>query len=83
MPSMQVTVRLFAAMREAAGQSSVIVEGLDPSSTIADLRRQLESLHPELAGHVSLAAIDGEYVDEANQIGEAREVALIPPVSGG
>lgn len=81
---MQVVVRLFALAKERAGRPEVQVELLEPA-TVADLKRALSSVHPELAPLVPnlMIAVDAEYADDSQPILPGAEVAAIPPVSGG
>ena len=80
---MRVRVRLFAGLRERAGAGELELE-LAPASTVADLKRALEARVPALAPLAGVrVALDRTYASEDASIGDAREVALIPPVSGG
>ena len=81
---MQLSVRLFAALRERAGTDELRLDGLPDGATVADLKRELLARFPELRSldHVR-AAVGNAYVDEASTLREGDEVALIPPVSGG
>jgi sulfur-carrier protein len=75
-------VRVFAALRELAGASTVEVE----ASTVGELLDRLSArLGPQFdrimaAGRV---VIDGEPADRDRSIAPGAEVALLPPVSGG
>jgi molybdopterin converting factor subunit 1 len=75
---------MFAAAREMAGASEAVVD-LPGGATLADLRSALADLHPRLAPLLgrSLVAINGQYADDACELQESDEVAVIPPVSGG
>ena len=81
---MTVQVRLFAALREAAGNRSLAVE-LAPGATIQEMREAVALACPALRPLLENAAvaINEEYAasDATLQPGDA--VALIPPVSGG
>ena len=81
---MTLTVRLFARARDLAGADAVSVE-LPAGATAADLRRRLAVQCPRLAGLLerSALAVDDEFADDAQPLDGAREVALLPPVSGG
>ena len=81
---MTLDVRLFAAFRQRLGRSSLRVEVPD-RALVADLRRAVRALHPELSDLAarSMVAVDSEYADDSLVIGPESEVALIPPVSGG
>jgi molybdopterin synthase catalytic subunit/molybdopterin converting factor small subunit len=73
---MQVTVRLFAGLRERAGWSSREID----AATVADVWPAL-GLGDEPAG--LLYAVNRAYVERGHELAEGDEVALIPPVSGG
>jgi MoaE-MoaD fusion protein len=73
---MQVTVRLFAGLRERAGWSSREID----AATVADVWTALE-LGDEPPG--LLYAVNRAYVERSQELAEGDEVALIPPVSGG
>ena len=74
---MRVTVRLFAGLRERAGQSRL---ELDDVATAADVWPRL-GLGDEPPG--LLYAVNREYVERGHALADGDEVALIPPVSGG
>jgi len=73
---MQVTVRLFAGLRERAGWSSREID----AATVADVWPAL-GLGDEPAG--LLYAVNRAYVERGHELADGDEVALIPPVSGG
>jgi molybdopterin synthase catalytic subunit len=81
---MNVSVRVFAGMRECLGKREVEVQ-LQEGSTIADLHDQLAQTYPEVASYLAtiVSAVHEEYVPNEHQLREGDEVALIPPVSGG
>ncbi len=81
---MQVTVKLFAAARQLAGRESVTLE-LDSEATVATLRKALVAQVPDLNALVrhAMIAVNTEYARDDLPLGEADEIALIPPVSGG
>ena len=74
---MRVTVRLFAGVRERAGQSRVELEDVE---RVADVWPKL-GLGDEPPG--LLYAVNREYVERDHALADGDEVALIPPVSGG
>jgi molybdopterin converting factor subunit 1 len=81
---MKVRVKLFAVARELVGRDRVEIE-LPEQPTIGQLRDALAVQMPALAGlarHV-MFAIGTQYADDRAVIGEASDVACIPPVSGG
>jgi MoaE-MoaD fusion protein len=73
----QITVRLFAGLRERAGVSRL---ELDDVARVDDVWARL-GLGDEPAG--LLYAVNREYVDRGQALADGDEVALIPPVSGG
>ena len=79
-----VTVRLFAVLREQAGTSTLDLR-LDDGATVADaiseLRRGPLSGLPDRAPFV--AAVAREYVERDHELTDGDELALVPPVSGG
>jgi MoaE-MoaD fusion protein len=74
-----ITVKLFAALRERAGESEREVE-LDAGARVSDVWRPL-GLGDEPEG--LLYAVNKEYAPPDRRLSEGDEVALIPPVSGG
>lgn len=74
---MQVTVRLFAALRERAGWSERQLDGVE---RVGDVWPAL-ALGEEPAG--LLYAVNREYAQPDRALTNGDEVALIPPVSGG
>jgi molybdopterin converting factor subunit 1 len=76
---MEVTVRLFAMLRERAGASEVTVE-LPEGARVRDALAALG----DLADGVPLVmAVNREYAPEDAPLDPGDELALIPPVSGG
>jgi molybdopterin synthase catalytic subunit len=82
---MQVTVRLFAGLRELLGNE--IEERFEGDSvSLSEFRLALSERHPEFVSHLECAAVavNEEYVRDGDaRIREGDAVALIPPVSGG
>ena len=76
---MQVSIRLFAGLRERAGTGSRRLE-LDDGATVAAVWPAL-GLGKEPSG--LLYAVNKRYAELATALAEGDEVALIPPVSGG
>ncbi|HET8751437.1 MAG TPA: molybdenum cofactor biosynthesis protein MoaE [Gaiellaceae bacterium] len=72
-----VTVRLFAGLRERAGRSRLELEGV---AQVEDVWGALD-LGGEPPG--LLYAVNREYVERGHELADGDEVALIPPVSGG
>jgi MoaE-MoaD fusion protein len=74
-----VRVRLFAGLRERAGESSLDVE-LPEDAVVGDVWPAL-GLGQEPAG--VLYAVNRGYAERSATLSPGDEVALIPPVSGG
>ena len=81
---MRVRVRLFAVLRELAGQDALEID-LPPAATAEDAWRRLVSEQPVLAARrASLAAsVNRRYAPFDTALAEGDEVVFIPPVSGG
>lgn len=76
---MKVRVKLFAGLRERAGDDELLVE-LPDGATTDDL---LDSLGELTAGVRCVVAVNREYAGPGTPISPGDEVALVPPVSGG
>ena len=76
---MEVTVRLFAMLRERAGSGSVTLE-LPEGARVRDA---LDSLSGLADGIPLVMAVNREYASEEQVLDPGDELALIPPVSGG
>jgi molybdopterin synthase catalytic subunit/molybdopterin converting factor small subunit len=75
----EITLRLFAGLRERAGTGRRQLE-LPDGATVADVWPAAD-LGPEPAG--LLYAVNRVYAERGQTLSEGDEVALIPPVSGG
>src|SRR3954453_14907970 len=75
----EVTVKLFAVLRERAGASEVTLELPEGAS----VRDAIDSLADVAAGVPVVMAVNREYADEDVVLSEADELALVPPVGGG
>jgi molybdopterin converting factor subunit 1 len=75
----EVTVRLFAMLRERAGASAVTLE-LPEGARVRDA---LDSLSGLADGVPLVMAVNREYASEEQVLDPGDELALIPPVSGG
>lgn len=76
---MEVTVRLFAMLRERAGASQVTLE-LPDGARVGDA---IAELGPVAEGLPLVMAVNREYAPEDQVLDAGDELALIPPVSGG
>jgi molybdopterin synthase catalytic subunit len=75
----EVTVRLFAILRERAGAGSVTLQLPEGAS----VRDALDSLEGLAEGIPLVMAVNREYASEEQVLDAGDELALIPPVSGG
>jgi sulfur-carrier protein len=85
---MTVTLRYFAWVRERVGHAEEQVELPSHVATIADLIGWLKTRGPEYEHafarpEVIRAALDQMHVKPQAAIGEAKEIAFFPPVTGG
>jgi MoaE-MoaD fusion protein len=76
---MRVSVRLFAGLRERAGQDQLELE-LPDRASVGDA---LAALAPLTGGVRVVMAVNREYADASTPLTTGDELALIPPVSGG
>lgn len=82
---MAARLLFFGKLRDVGADLSVAP---DDAATLGELRVWLERVAPDLAQALAKAkvrfAIDGELVhDDSASIVDAREVAFLPPMSGG
>lgn len=79
-----ITLLLFAQPREVVGSEKLEVQ-LPTGATFADLKCELQNRHAELGPLLASCrfAVDGVMVADSQKVPLAREIALIPPVSGG
>lgn len=83
-PPWQITVRFFAAAREAAGTDARSLP-VEPNALLGCVQTSLLQQHPELRRFASslLWAVDNQYADAAAPLRDGAVVACFPPVSGG
>lgn len=81
---MQITVMLFATLKDLAGVQRIGLE-IEPQTSVQDLKDLLVTRYPGLGPHMSsvLVSINREYAFDEDPIPDEAEVALFPPVSGG
>jgi molybdopterin synthase catalytic subunit len=80
----KVHIRLFASLRELAGQGEVALD-LPDGATAEDAWSVLAAAHPALAprrAHLT-AAVNRRYAAFAEPLRDGDEVVFVPPVSGG
>jgi molybdopterin synthase sulfur carrier subunit len=83
---MKVTVRYFAALREALGPAETVE--LDEGATVGALRERLiarDAAHAAALarGRAVRSALNQQMCDESALLDEGAEVAFFPPVTGG
>jgi MoaE-MoaD fusion protein len=80
----EVEVRLFGGLGDRVGASRITVR-VDDGATVADLLRAVGEAHPEIAPLLvrTNPAVDLEVARPDTPLGDATEVALLPPVAGG
>jgi MoaD family protein len=77
-----VNVRLFAALREIAGDSHVEATGHTVGDVVDDLSARYGGRFAQIA-EVGSFVVNGERASRDTPIADGDEVALLPPVSGG
>lgn len=81
---MQITVKYFAALREATQvtQEALTLPG---SATIADAREAIAVQHPAAARVLPTcaAAVNQAYVASTALLSDGDELVFIPPLGGG
>ena len=78
---MQITVRYFAALREAKGCDEEAVE-VARGTSVDGLYQQIFVASP-LLGLPVMFAVNQAYVSAEHLLSEGDEVAFIPPLGGG
>jgi molybdopterin synthase catalytic subunit len=76
---MDVSIRLFAGLRERAGADEVTLE-LPDGAVVGDALARLQHV---TAGVSVVMAVNREYAAPSTPLHAGDELALIPPVSGG
>jgi MoaD family protein len=79
---MTIRVRLFAALREEAGEPVVEAEGGTAGELADALGLRFGERFAAIAAAGSLV-VNGERAGRDTPVAEGDEVALLPPVSGG
>ena len=81
---MRVEVRYFASLVELTGRTSETLE-VDDGADGRAVWTALVERHPGLSGlgYRPLVAYDMSYADWDTPLGGVREIAFLPPVSGG
>lgn len=83
METVKTRVLLFGIARDIVGDRYLDLD-LNASSNVGDLLTHVRKKYPGFRELSSLlVAVDNEYATEDVPLEGAKEVALIPPVSGG
>jgi sulfur-carrier protein len=78
-----VRVRLFAALREAAGVAEVEVPPADLGALLDGLRERFGERFAAVLGYASVLVDSERRSDPTFRVPDGAEVALLPPFSGG
>ena len=81
---MRVKIRLFARLRDIAGQSELLRE-VPQGASARDVWTLLATEFPELGRYETSvsAAVNEDYAKMTARLADGDEVAFLPPVSGG
>ena len=80
----KLNIKLFAALKDAAGRAEVSLAwrpGMTSRDVLEELRIHFLSM-ASLLPH-SLVAVNGDHAEPARILMPEDEVAVLPPVSGG
>ena len=82
--AMMISVQLFARARELLGAERILL-AVPEEAVVADVRRELARMYPNMAGlvHRSAVAMNDDIVEDHCVVTAGAELALLPPVSGG
>lgn len=82
-----IKVLFFARLREQLNCEQLELELTDDRLTIADVKQQLVTLHPDwqsyLQDNAILNAVNQQMANDNTSISNGDEVAFFPPVTGG
>jgi molybdopterin converting factor subunit 1 len=81
---MNVTVKLFAVLRDQAGVAELRLS-LSDGASVSDAMESVLQLYPTIAPFASrvACAVNLVRVDRQSVLKDGDELALLPPVSGG
>ncbi len=82
---MQISVLLFATLKDVAGKPHLTLALPGEQTTVADVRRALAEQIPAITAHLdsAIAAVNEEYAFPSDLVKGGDNVAFFPPVSGG
>ena len=81
---MQVEIRLFATLKDKAGQDRIQVDVAEPA-TVAALSVAIGEKYPQLVAglNASIVSVNQAFASDDTAVNENDEIAIFPPVSGG
>jgi molybdopterin synthase sulfur carrier subunit len=81
----QITVRLFARLRDLAGEAEWREDLAASAVTVADLWQAATRRHPALEpyGRSISCAVNATFARMTAAVEDGDDVAFLPPVSGG
>lgn len=81
---MQAEIRLFATLKDRAGQDRILVELPEPT-TVKEMLEIVAASHPALVEALpsALIAVNRAFSSLQTEIHSNDEIAIFPPVSGG
>jgi sulfur-carrier protein len=77
---MAIKVYLFGKLKELAGHSEVLLEGISDTD---QLTTAINNKFPKTKGIPCLIAVDRHIIHSNTLVKEGQELALMPPYSGG
>ena len=80
-----VRVIFFSVLRELAGVEEVEISMSCGETQVSDILQQVYHDYPRIESWNTklLIAINGEFADRSELLGDGDELALMPPVQGG
>ena len=81
---MELNIRLFATLKDRAGQGHILVR-LDEPATVQTVLAAIVTQYPALATAVSssIVSVNKAFAGEDTAVRPGDEIAIFPPVSGG
>jgi molybdopterin converting factor subunit 1 len=82
---MNLTVKLFATLKDKAQASQLVLELEQEQPTVQDLLSQIVVQNPSLSSSMKsiLVAVNHEFAFSEQILGPNDDIAIFPPVSGG
>jgi sulfur-carrier protein len=76
----QITIKAFGMIAEKIDCSE---KQMDISGNIADLKKQLSEIYPQLRDFTYTIAVNKRIATDETVLEKNHEIALLPPYSGG